>query len=120
MKKLKKVMVMAAFAAIPNLALANPTCTGKISHISVNTSGTVYATFTGSGVALTDSALCNINNDFYGISPQTCSIMFGMLSNGVNQGASAKLWFKSGKYESCSLSWKSLPVYGFYHLKVNK
>jgi len=120
MNKLKIFILLISGAFSSSIVVAgNPTCSGKISGVSLSGSGGVYATIKGSSTNLVDVLFCQIGSTTGSFSGQSCNALLSMLMAGEATGSSATLWFNTGYFESCNLSWTSLKDDSFYHIKIN-
>ena len=118
---MKKILTLLGGMLVSvNAYSANPTCAGKISGVSISTSGGVYASIkSGTTTNLLDVQFCELNSTEGDYSGESCKGILSLLMAGEAMDKTAILWFKAESFASCSQSWKSLKDFGLYYFKVN-
>ncbi len=115
-----RLTILISLLFVSGLAFANPTCSGKVSGISLSNSGGVYATIKdGNSVNLADVVFCGITATAGVFAGETCKALYSMLLTAEAMDKTVTLWFQAANFESCSQSWKGLAPFGFYHIRMN-
>ena len=116
----KKACLSIITILFSTFAVANPTCSGTVSGVSMSGGGSVYATVrNGGGTNLTDVVFCNINSTSGNFSGEACKGVLSLLISSAAMQKNVTLWFKDAQFDDCTQSWKNLNGIGLYHLRVN-
>ncbi|WP_196161170.1 hypothetical protein [Reinekea sp. G2M2-21] len=116
----KKIIALLLSFGAASFVVANPTCTGFVSNVSLSTGGGVYATIRNGDVSLKDVTICGLNSTSGAFSAEACIGLYSMLLSAVAMSEDVTLWFYQDKFSSCSLNWANLADFGFYHFRLNK
>jgi len=98
---------------LPSLALANYTCTGKVTGVSIEPStGDLIVQKVG---PLNWPRLCSVDTEVRGISADACKIVYSTLLTAQTTGKEVRLWFNdSGDCtDSSHAPWQSLTGWYF-------
>lgn len=118
-KMLKKFAVFIGVVAISSLAYANPTCSGRISGVSISNSGAILATVrNGAGTNLADVIFCSLSSSSSNFGAEACKGVLSLLLSASAMQKNTTLWFQSASFTSCTQSWMDLQSIGFYHFRV--
>ena len=116
---MKKVFFLLLLSLLSSAAIANPTCIGEISRVSLSYSGGVHGTVKSeSGVNLRDVIFCNVNSNSGRFSGNSCEALMSILLSASAMNQTITLWFYEDEFTSCDQSWASLANMGFYHMRV--
>lgn len=116
---MKKVFFLLLLSLLSSAAIANPTCIGEISRVSLSYSGGVHGTVkSDSGVNLRDVMFCNANSSSGRFTGDSCDALLSILLSASAMNQTITLWFYQDEFTSCDQSWASLANMGFYHMRV--
>jgi hypothetical protein len=117
---LNKLCSMILLLSVSVSAVANPTCQGKVSGISISASGDVYASVSNGGsTKFMDVVFCNLNKTVGNYHGESCKGLLSLLLSGSAMQKNATLWFQSASFNHCTQSWMVLDKIGFYHLRID-
>lgn len=117
---LNKLSSIILLLSVSLSAVANPTCHGKVSGVSISASGSVYASVSNGGsTKFTDVVFCNLNKTVGNYNGESCKGLLSLLLSGSAMQKNATLWFHSASFNHCSQSWMELDKIGFYHIRID-
>lgn len=117
---IKKMSLFVLVFSVSSLAFSNPTCSGKVTRVSMAGNGNVHATVkNGGGTNLTDVVFCSVSTTTGNFKGETCKGLMSLLLSASAMEKNVILWFQSASFTSCEQSWMDLNSIGFYHFRID-